>query len=58
MVWDGISMESRTFVPMTDNAPHIPLIIRDYWTNANMLHKECHPTDHNPIEHVWDMVGR
>jgi transposase len=60
MVWGGINMGARTIL-MHDNArPHIAQIVNEYLDTVEIHHMiwPARSSDLNPIEHVWDMVGR
>ena len=52
---------SRNFILMQDNArPHTARITRTYLeeNNVEVLPHPANSPDLNPIEHVWDMMGR
>jgi hypothetical protein len=49
------------YILMHDNAcPHIAQIVNEYWDTVEIRHMiwPARSSDLNPIEHVWDMVGR
>nr|KAG5687109.1 hypothetical protein BaRGS_008656 [Batillaria attramentaria] len=49
------------FILMVDNArPHTARIVDQYLEEESMERRECRARspDLNPIEHVWDMIGR